>query len=340
VIFGEADFCPNPPAAQAVLAPYLVRGGEQVLSQPVSLQGVEFYGYLLPSDISVLQALCDRYLNLPGQNQVRYQAFVPRVLLSMDYIARVQSLMPPDAAKGWSPENEAAFWVPVLAFDQTGWSLPRLVWFQPYLYVDNAWATEAGREIYGFAKEMATFTGAAGPIFSANALAIKHFGNNSQAVVTRLIDVRYRNPGAGHGPARPVANPQEALRNFVRALGGGCETIEIGQRGREVELAGLLSPVNVPLVFLKEFRDAANGTQTCYQAIVEATATVGHVGSLGTVAGPFLVTVTQCDSHPMIDELGLPRSGAPTADTVLVVDTAWQLNFDFTIGNGRIIWQA
>jgi uncharacterized protein with NAD-binding domain and iron-sulfur cluster len=352
-VFGETDFCPQSAPQAAIRAAgqplYIKRGGEQVPSQPVALKGVDFYSFALKADAAVLQQLCDRFLNVPGQDRVRYHALIPVVLFTVANIARVQSLSPGDSVAGWSPETDASFWVPLVAVQRfgSGWSLPRLVWFQPYLFVDNAWAIAAGREIYGFAKELATFpnkqswqfhlaaAGMAAPSFSITALATKRFGINSQAIPATLLEVRPKAGAAPAGTAGTWGNQAEAVADFSMVLG---KSVTHPLTGQLIDVAPLLGVPGVHTVFLKQFRDVQNGSLVCYQAIVEATANIVDVTAMHRLAGSYVVAIRQFDSHPMVADLGL---GGPATDPVeLEATAAFYLNFDFTIGNGEIIWKA
>ena len=67
-----------------------------------------------------LQGLCDRFLNLPGQNEFKYHPLVPYVLVTFTQIARMSSSQPPYSQTGWMPETEVAIWVPTVALHGLG----------------------------------------------------------------------------------------------------------------------------------------------------------------------------------------------------------------------------
>ncbi len=65
-------------------------------------------------------------------------------------------------AKFWGEiknETEVGFWLLTLVSRRVGemWVPDHLVWFMPYLFVDNGYAIMAGREVYGFNKMGAQF---------------------------------------------------------------------------------------------------------------------------------------------------------------------------------------
>jgi hypothetical protein len=87
------------------------------------------------------------------------------------------------------------------------------------------------------------------------------------------------------------------------------------------------------MVFLKQFRDVADGRKAAYQAVVEAPAKVVQIRTVGPLAGPYQVTVGRFASHPIIEELGLSGGGPLTA-------SPWFVDFDFDMENGKEIWRA
>src|SRR5262249_13387530 len=164
-----------PPALPHVpaLAPYVEVGGEQVFCQPLRLDGVRFFGFLLEADYATLRAACDRYLNHAGGRR-EYHPLLPRVMLGFADIRKIGCANPPDCNKGFMREIDVAFWVPVVGGKRVGgiFIAETVAWFLPYVFVNNAWASSSGREIYGFPKEVGTFSIPDGPddkaVFSAD----------------------------------------------------------------------------------------------------------------------------------------------------------------------------
>lgn len=369
-IFGEADFCPSPfragclntvsgvfaalgshlqtgrgaAAVQRLLGRkaakplYVERGGEQVLSQPVAFRDVKFYGFLLDSNLSALHALADKYLNDPAGGRVWYVPLVPRVLLGVACIGRMQSLMAPDSNKGWGKEIDVSFWVPLLALKRGlgAWSFLRLVWFQPYLVVDNAWAVAAGREIYGFPKEMGQIQAPQNPgdpaLFTVDTLVLDPFAPNTEAQSKRLLEIRRLDAGTIGAPARRWDIMAEAYADFLEAVLAGEELIRLPVSGLAIRRHELAFQPRVTSVFLKQFRDAADGRRACFQSIVEAPARITQLRSIGALDGRYEVTIARFASHPIIAELGLSGSVQPTH--------GWYVDFDFTMENGQEIWSA
>src|SRR5690606_24233048 len=69
--------------------------------------------------------------------------------------------------RGWMPEIDVAFWVPVLLLERIGPALVpyRVSFFQPYLFVDSGQAMATGRETYGYHKMIGEFVLPSDPAF-------------------------------------------------------------------------------------------------------------------------------------------------------------------------------
>jgi hypothetical protein len=89
----------------------------------------------------------------------------------------------------------------------------------------------------------------------------------------------------------------------------------------------------MPLVFLKQFRDAVDGTRACYQAIIEADAQITRFGGFGMLPGNYEVKVEPLSSHPFVEDFGLPASR-------LTAKIAFYANYDFTMNMGTEAWRA
>ena len=95
----------------------------------------------------------------------------------------------------------------------------------------------------------------------------------------------------------------------------------------------------VRLVNLKQFRGSGDGASACYQALVAAPAFVDKLNGAGLIDKEFQAAFTICDSHRMVEDLGLSGSAANGVVTVPVNFAVW-VNFDFTIHPAETIWQA
>jgi hypothetical protein len=317
------------------LPPYIRRGGDVVLEQPFAQTGVRSFVFLLHADTNALSALCDAQLNAVSRAAgVEYRPLAPLAALIAADIPHMQSARPPDADKGWISEKDVAFWIPVCAGrDDGGRFVPeRVVWFLPYIWVDNPPAMANGREIYGFPKEAGRIAiprpGDAFEI-TAEALVIPHYGKASETVVRQLVHVTPSSAGA----LGQLVSQGQALRDLLGTLAGTLlRAIAGGTLDGDVvrDLIQDALHERVPMVFLKQFRDAERPDRACYQAIVEANARVTRFAGGGPIPGAHRVHVADWDSHPIVRDLGLEG-----ADPEVLVD-AWA-EFDFEMEAGRIV---
>lgn len=149
--------------------------------------------------------------------------------------------------------------------------------------------------------------------------------------------VREAETGAGEGePAGArILDPVEALLGVMRTAGGAGATWELVKAGAGDLLAGV-----VPMVFLKQFRDIADPSRACYQAIVEAAVRrVGPVRGGGVLKRRYELAVHDHPGFPLASRLGLAgrRAGG---EVVVPVPTPLWLEFDYVLDTGRVAWQA
>jgi uncharacterized protein with NAD-binding domain and iron-sulfur cluster len=362
-VFGEQDFCPSaldsartgltslfgflpfvkrifspspraPATARASRPIYVDRGGEQVLSQPAALRDVSLYSFLLKADINKLSALCDKYLNNPSASQVRYVPLIPYVALVACSIGHMQSAILPYSQMGWSSERDVSFWVPLLGLKRLGsvWLPDRLVWFLPYVIVDHPWACAIGREIYGFPKAMGAIQFPMSPsqfnALTVNTLVLDPFDPTTQTESRPLVQIE--RVGDGTTWIESWGNDMAAaFADFARTLFGGRDSFVHPGLAQEIHRHLLLTEPT--LVFLKQFRDVADGQLACYQAIVEAPSRLVGLRQAGALAGEYRVTLDQYASHPIRDELGLAEQSALRG---------WYVDFDFDLEVGKEVWKA
>ncbi len=323
------------PSRQPLFVP---RGGEQVFCQPLELRQVRFTSFLFHADAAALQGVCDRYLNGPSGGAVRYRPLLPRVVLGVADVGRVFPIDSPDHRKGWVSEIDVAFWLPVARCTKIlGLSFTEQVaWFLPYVFVDNAWAFAAGREVYGFPKEMGTFQlprGSADPaLITVDTLAVERFSPEAQGRVQRLLELRRADADALGHPHQTWEHVEEVFEDFLHVLlgSGGVSLPGLGLLAQAFQFVGHRE---VPLVFLRQFRDVTDGRRACYQAVVEALTRVLQFRRAGRLPGEYRLTLNRLDSHPIAEELGLSGRGQEALG-------AWYVDFDFILENGRELWRA
>lgn len=292
---------------------YIARGGDLVMGAPLELTKATMYAFLVNADLAALTAICDQQLNAvagPGA----YKPLLPMAAIVCADIAKSYSMVPADRAKGWMAERDFGVWIPVVG--------PRgaIGWYLPYVFVDNVAAMVTGREVFGFFKQTATLAMPADPAtagaFSVEALVIQTFSPESQAQMMRLMTLT---PSRGTGPGAPAPSgswrsPREALEGLWGDLKRLFYDTVIDVKDLPIPMWELLKDAlvdlvtgDVPMIFLKQFRDATDASKACYQAVIEAPAHL-QAWYRGWFTPPHDIVIAPADSHPIATECGLGAS--------------------------------
>lgn len=321
---------------------YIERGAQQVFRQPLALQNVDMRCFVLDADIAALQRLCDRFLgHVATEQELRVEPLSSKIVLAFADIEKATSLDPRDSQFGWLPEIDVAFWIPVALLTKRNddWHVSDIAWFLPYVFVDNAWAMATGREIYGFPKELGMFSIPKENIpndpFQVSARVLDDYSPDTKARDALLFEVR-RN-----GQATPNQEPSwddidDLAGEIIRSVFGVGDVLSLllreGIQIRDfgVNLYDHLRKTEVPMVFLKQFRDASDPKKACYQKLIYASADLDphSVHNAGPLWGDYTLQLNDFASHPLAKDLGL-RVG-PNA-----IEEAFHLNFSFTMGLGK-----
>lgn len=320
---------PAPPARIEALPPYIERGGELVVRAPLAMQQVTMSAFMLPADRGALERLAETHLNrVSRRNGTEYRAAASFVTLAFADCRRGQASNAPDRDKGWLAERDVAFWVPLLAGRSHGgrFVAERLVWYLPYIFADNTAAVATGREIFGFPKQHAAMRFADDPGrdrgFAVDTLVIERFGIESAGEIATLIEVT------------PLDRAGSEAGDFLQAARAAFDVdvlgaLDVAGRSTRALVQRGSAEMRTDLVFLKQFRDAADPSRACYQAVIEAAASV-DVLRKGRPLAAQRVRIREVDSHPIVRELGLPSA-------TLTTQLAGWLDFDFTMREGRAV---
>ncbi len=304
--------------------PYLERGGEIAMAPPYVAEGVQFFGFVVPISRAVAQArLCDRFLNEPCGQPGR---FVPAVAQSLFVFNSIDTLRAEgaDADRGGSTEQEFAIWLLVKDTIED-----RVLWFHPYMIVDIDTALASGREIYGFPKSLGWFDLSRGPEapghLTVETMLVDKFGPQAKRVRQPLVMVNQAPAdladlaalGADEGG---FSSTQDLVRRTLAALEDDEPDLMT-----EATVGAQLLAGSVPMIFLKQIRDAVEPGVACFRSVqvVDARATKYH--SARVFARRYHIDVRDADSHPIRADLGLPAGPI----TPLV---AFWTSFDFHIG--------
>jgi uncharacterized protein with NAD-binding domain and iron-sulfur cluster len=313
---------------------------------PYMQKDADLAAFLLKSDQQQLQKLCDTYLNIPGQNQFRYQAILPFTML---VYARMQisSLDTQDKNIGTANEGDVGFWVPVaatkLASDGKTYVIDHLAWFLPYLFVDDEGGIIAGREVYGFRKTLAVFHNPqtiTDPTFSIDVAGFKTFDADTVRTLQPLLEVR-----AVTTDVESPTPPTQAWKNRTEALQGILNLINqniTDTDGIAIDKWAVMSDFldsykkGVQMVFLKQTPFVGNTRQASYQAIIEAPAVTTAFHGGGLLTTNYQLVLHDLASQPIATELGLTINNERIID---IIASAW-VNIDFVQEHGVEIWRA
>jgi hypothetical protein len=303
-----------------------------VFRGPYLQQQAQMAAFLLGADLAALTALCDRMLNVPGSAEYKYVPLMANiVVIYADML--ISSLDERDAGVGRLRETELGFWVPTLAMRKLGSSyVPQhLAWFLPFLFVDDGCAIASGREVYGFNKQLGQFQkpqDIRDPQFSTSVIGFKAFDPAALAGPEPLLEIK-RLDAASNTSTSAWSDWPSARSELSAEL---VKNTAAGPQGSLVEAAARLVTQPAPLVFLKQFRDAADSRRACYQAIIEAPLDIRQFTAGGFLRPAYQLGISPLASHPLCESLGLPA--AQTASLAL-----W-MQLDFSLGAGHEVYRA
>lgn len=287
-------------ATERAKSRYVSRAGEQSFAPPYRQDGCALYAFALPAERARLQRIVDRFLVEPTGGRLRPRVDARHVLLYFCDFAQSQSHDPADARRGWLGERECGLWIPLRVPGSVN-----LTFFTHAMFVDSGPAMCSGREVLGFPKEIGLVHAPRDPgrasILAVDALVMGD--ERTRAGSWRpLIELERVEPS-------PAARLRDTVARWADVLG-----VDTGEHATLQRAVGALRAVaraglgHVDFLNLKQFRDCADPTRACYQAVVRASATL-RGGRRLAPAGEYAYRVRAHASHPFATELGLPAEG-------------------------------
>lgn len=319
--------------AQGALPAFVEHGGMSTFPGPISLQDTKMWAFLLEADAARLEAYCQRLFDAPSGGAVQVRPLGPFMMMSIVDIGRGTFT---DAAEmGWSAERELTFWIPaVRVLVENGKSIAEdFAFVLPYLVLDNPVAIASGREIFGYMKQKGWIAlpgdpGQPADTLTVDLFATRTFGADSQEQRTRLLTLTPvgEHPSPELAAVGSLAEAARALHaHLAPAIAGWNES-----PGFVVDSLGDLLEERVPQLFLKQFRDVADGRNACYQAITEAVGEVTRFDALPQLV-EYDMVLEPLDSSPIASDFGLAAQQRLRGV---------QLTYDMAIQPGRVLWQA
>jgi hypothetical protein len=291
-------------------APDYVEYGPRVTFPPAFLaKGGEFRGFLLKGESARIKSLCDRVLNVPAEEKIKYEPLGPYVVMMVGSFAEQTSRAKDFLNRGYAAETALVFWVPLLATDPDGGT--RLCLAAPYVFVDNEMSLLCGREDFGYAKTLANFHPKTG---SGEKVKVEAFGGDfepgSKAEWYEVLNIA-ETAAPLPVPPLPVPVVWDTPKNVATALllAAGATKATAAQ---VLKLVQELIEEKARHVFLKQFRDAELAGKACYRYVVEAPLAFTEL-SVRVLFGEWHVDVTSLKSHPVTDDLGVAEQSTNLA---------------------------
>jgi hypothetical protein len=363
------------------LPPYNVALGASeatlVAPPPFNFPRVTARVFPLRASLNILSGFCQRYLNV-ARSICEFQPYLPYVLLVvLDYgrMAIEESNM------GWVSQHEVFFEVPLGMWSRDRWGRRKFVkWVvnTPFIVVDNPASLTTGREVYGWPKVLATLrynpeSWLIDPRNPLRLLTLDVKGLNCEEPDVPLleIDQQVDQNAALVPPDLGLLDPLQWVFRLSRGVWGiGCDLAQIlvgsplsgfggqtpGDR-REVlfgslrELSGFYRKPGLDVVTLKQFRDAQEPNQICYQALVESQLSINRYnrGGLlglynllqGDLSGGFRISLHQNPAFSIVESLGLEVAweqsfGGHTVSVLEPFFPFW-MSVDLTYGRGKTL---
>jgi hypothetical protein len=347
-----------------------------VVPPPFTCPGVTARVFPLPARINILRRFCENYLNVaPGFAFTPALPCVFMAVLDYGHAVNEQSNM------GWVSEHEVFFGVP-LAMWRLGWrgrrTFHKWILNTPFIVVDNPSSLTTGREVYGWPKVLAQLqydpeSWLIDPRNPLRLLSLDVLGMSSSLPATRLVDIEQQ---SGQNPSLvpPALDLIDPFQWLSRLLGTGWAVgfdllqllvgaplagydASIVRHRREIlshslgELAGFLQNPGLDVVNLKQFRDAGDPTQICYQALVESRLSIGRYNSggllglynvlQGDITGGFRIHVFDDPGFPIVSALGLEvlaeRTAGGNTYAALAPSFPFWVSADLTYGRGETL---
>ena len=281
--------------------------GLPALRQPYKNVTMKIHSFLAKGNYDAIKDTCHRYLTAQTRGTRSYIPLWDTVLITYAELSGL-ALTDNGTPMGTMLEQDLAFFIPTLAVDTNKWGM-HLAFFPFQLYIDNAPAIVAGREIYGFNKTIGGFQKKIGKDtldLTVSTLAVDTFSEKSLFKMRDFINI---SPSNGGQKSR-----NKECSNLTDLWGGMVDSMQksddVGLFQGLLESAGRslseLIKLQGRLVFLKQFRSVTDGSHTCYQSVVEAPISLNQFVRAGFYS-PHDISFQSLESNPICEQLGMAQ---------------------------------
>lgn len=311
---------------------YIEHGGPLSFPAPVVCDHGYFSNFIVQGKKENLVAICDRYFNNPSGGEALYYPLTNMLLVT---IGRIPKIYSSTINIGWSPEKQMIIWLFLARVKKEDGILVAKypVLFPVYTVVPDIYSLISGREVFGFFKSYGWVDVPDDPDVvnpdkvSVDVFGLKEFGPDEEAK---------RYPLLKFDLAKEAKKPsiwksfKSLLKEIHPHLFPKSDTPVFPGFHFPLSLIHDFIHHEVPLVFLKQFRDITADNQAAYQAIVEAPCPYKnvHIERMGEYN---LSLSDALESYPLYKDLGL-------TDQKPIFGV--HVKMDFQISAGKIIWEA
>jgi hypothetical protein len=304
--------------------------GATTISAPVTITGAHFLCFALPSNGDMVQKLLDQSLNLVTRD-IQYHVLGGYVFLVVAINDKVQS---PDNI-GWEPDKEVGFFVPVVEERPPSPIPEKLALWVPYLLIDSIIGMTTGREIWGYNKSFMTHwapTSTGGLEIGTEVFPTLNSGQRAKDRPLLTISPWPNVSNLTNGPWSTAADMLADIIN--KSTGWQLAWSALQTAG----YAGLnLQPeLPIPVINLKQFRDAEQTHRSCLTQLVECYCQVDSGFDGGPLDGQtYSVKIGSFQSHQIAQDMGLSLQN----NSVDAAFAFW-VNVNWTVPPGRIIYSS
>lgn len=297
---------------------YINFENEICLPLPGAAELSTLYCFTVEGDYDALMNICDTRLNInPVKQNKKYFPMSDDLIFIASEFSKGVMDDPEYHKKGVLVEKGFQVFMRVVECIQNNsgdWIAQRMLLFCPYIIVDNALSIISGREQLGFPKAFGTFQIPSTPEFAeqfiVNVLGYQNFNQNQVQAEYNWVKI-FKDQGSDSTVEKKWENAIDAWKDLKELF-----TIDKPKDGKGPkygwkflwdEIMDVLDG-DLPMVFLKQFRDIEDSNNACYQAIVEGPASFSDFAGGWKMPGTYTMTVNDIDSFPMAKNLGIKAS--------------------------------
>ena len=309
--------------------------GVQPVSGPFRFPDATFQVYPLLAERSRLIKFLDRYINYPLNQEEKQKKTVVRPFGSYVYMmvssinAQYGTMWSESNNIGWWADKDVSFNIPVKIYQRNERNerleLLALALVCPFAYGSTGRAVATDREINGrptlraeISSPPDAWLSAAGPFppgcrsfLELRTEVFPALNVGQKGEMRTLIEIDQKDPVVEDSSGvrwRAISDTwgERYFHEFHRLQH------EQEEKGDDLEIAKALSleiltqrqPINI--LYLKQFRDAQNPSQACYQTYIKATKEIFSIIEVEEIKiNPLNVRIHKYPSHPIVETLGL-----------------------------------